>query len=260
MSQQTFRTIRDNYIVLSELTIRSTNRGTIGTCVKYDTYINDKNETNQQNNQQLTSNQPATNHSKGSKGSKGSKEVLQRPSADADGSAPVEPSAGPPRVRKARVPKLPAEPTDPRVNSRSFLKRLEASGLIISWARDGKLVGEILRARLASGVEDPQEELLKLWSRFLTLDSDPVSEVFTMRGRAHDVPAFRQHLNLLIEGASGNGKVHHPQATCPDHGPGAMRREAWAGKLVLKCQTCEFAYRTEALWTDRPQSWEKDLK
>ena len=67
-----------------------------------------------------------------------------------------------------------------------------------------------------------------------------------------------QFRNLPVP--SENGKAHHPQATCPDHGQGGMRREAWAGKLVLKCQTCEFAYRTEALWTDRPQSWEKDLK
>lgn len=166
----------------------------------------------------------------------------------------ASPEAPPVPSRKASK-----APVDPRVNSRPFLKRLEDAGLLISWARDGKLVGEILRARLASGVDDAQGELVTLWDRFLEIDSDPASGVFTMRGRAHDVPAFRQHLNLLLEGASGNGKAHHPQATCPDHGPGSMRREAWAGKLVLKCHACEFAYRTEALWTERPQEWEKTL-
>lgn len=58
---------------------------------------------------------------------------------------------------------------------------------------------------------------------------------------------------------SENGKAHHPPAMCPDHGPSAMRREAWGGKLVLKCHKCQFAYRTEALWTERPQEWEKTL-
>jgi len=66
---------------------------------------------------------------------------------------------------------------------------------------------------------------------------------------------IEQFINLIQQPK----KITNQQATCPEHGPGSMRREAWAGKLVLKCQQCEFAYRTEALWTERPQEWEKTL-
>lgn len=74
LSFQTFRTIRDVFVTLSELTIKSTNRGSIATIVNYNTYIGDKTENDKQTNKEVTSNQQATNNLKDSKGSKDSKE------------------------------------------------------------------------------------------------------------------------------------------------------------------------------------------
>ena len=208
LSDKAIRVAIRNLVILKEIFVgranERANENNVLTCVNYDIWCDSIEPEGQRKAQQRANKGPTKGQEQeGEEGEEG-KEVLQKLSASADGSAPAEPPAGPPKVRKARVPKLPTEPTDPRVSSRPFLKRLEAGGMVVSWARDGKLVGEILRARLASGVEDPQQELEALWDRFLELDSDPVSEVFTMRGRSHDVPAFRQHLNLLLEQARGN--------------------------------------------------------
>jgi len=62
MSEQTVRTILNRLKTAGNLTIKSTNRFSIVSIVNWDTYNGNGIENNQQVNQQLTSNQPATNH------------------------------------------------------------------------------------------------------------------------------------------------------------------------------------------------------
>ena len=99
------------------------------------------------------------------------------------------------------------------LNCNIFLRRAEAEGLVPTWVRDGKIVKEILAQRRRQGIEDPQAEAWAMWESFLLIPTDANSPVFTMRGRAHDIPAFRQHYQWLLENAhqaNGNGKAHHP--------------------------------------------------
>jgi len=63
-SIQNLRTIVKRFESLSELTSKSTNRGTILTIVNYDIYTDQTNKINTQTNKQLTSNQQGTNNSK----------------------------------------------------------------------------------------------------------------------------------------------------------------------------------------------------
>lgn len=231
MSVQTFRTICEEFIHLSELTIKPTNRGTIGTCVFYDAYINDQQETNQQTNQQVTSKSPATNHSKGSEDYKEeSKPPLIPPITVAH--ATVSEAAPPPpkRVRK------PRPETDPLTNPNLFLDRVEASGreTVIAWGKDSALVKGVLAGRLRAGVVDPQTEMWEMWERFAAGEANGA---FTMRERAHDIPAFIQHYNLLMEKSSANGKTHTP--TPPGSAPPPPKtHNSGAGVYDRTCPDC----------------------
>jgi len=66
ISEQSIRTCLDRLKSTKEVTIKSTNKYTIITICNYESYQCDENETNQHinqvTNQQLTNNQPATNH------------------------------------------------------------------------------------------------------------------------------------------------------------------------------------------------------
>jgi len=62
ISEQTIRTCLERLKKTKEITIQSTNKYSIITVCNYEQYQNKKNITNQQTNQQLTNNQPATNH------------------------------------------------------------------------------------------------------------------------------------------------------------------------------------------------------
>jgi len=62
ISEQTLRTCLRRLESSKEITIQSTNKYSIITVCKYDEYQPKKNTTNQQSNQQLTNNQPTTNH------------------------------------------------------------------------------------------------------------------------------------------------------------------------------------------------------
>ena len=64
---QTVRTVLNQLKNMGKLTIKSTSHGTIASITEYDTYVGIPSKTNQQTNQQLTSNQPATNHSEETK-------------------------------------------------------------------------------------------------------------------------------------------------------------------------------------------------
>ena len=71
MGVQELRTCLNRLVSTGEITIQSTNRGSIITIVKWDEYQGSPSNTNQQSNQrtnqQVTSNQPATNQQKRNK-------------------------------------------------------------------------------------------------------------------------------------------------------------------------------------------------
>ena len=67
ISEREFRTIRDRFLKVSELTVESSNRGTIATIVNFDIYVRNISQTDQQSDQQsgqqTTSKRPANDHS-----------------------------------------------------------------------------------------------------------------------------------------------------------------------------------------------------
>jgi hypothetical protein len=62
LSEQTIRTFLDFLKTSQNITIRTTNKFSVISIVNWRTYQEEENEINQQINQPLTSNQPATNH------------------------------------------------------------------------------------------------------------------------------------------------------------------------------------------------------
>ena len=75
LSEQTIRTTINKLKKLQKLTIKPTNKFSIITINNWDSYQGTQNETNQQNNQVVTSNQPASNHKQECKNEKNVKNV-----------------------------------------------------------------------------------------------------------------------------------------------------------------------------------------
>jgi len=85
ISEQTIRTCVQNLKKLENLTIKTTNKFSIISIVNWGIYQQEKNQINQQINQQLTNNQPTTNHKQECKECKECKEYI---SSEEDKSKP----------------------------------------------------------------------------------------------------------------------------------------------------------------------------
>ena len=79
LSRQETRTLMDWLKKVEFLTIETTKRGSIGTIIELDTYINDQKESNQPANQQPTNSQPTANHIPKDKGIKDKEKTTYTP-------------------------------------------------------------------------------------------------------------------------------------------------------------------------------------
>ena len=81
LSRQAIRTLTYWFKKVEFLTIKTTNRGSIGTIIEFNTYISDQRKNNQPTNQQPTNSQPTANHIPKDKGIKDKKNIytLKKP-------------------------------------------------------------------------------------------------------------------------------------------------------------------------------------
>ena len=97
----------------------------------------------------------------------------------------------PRRVRKEKVP------ADPITNPTPVLELIYSDNTIMAcWARDGKIIKELLKREKALGEADPHEVVYRRWQMFRNGAAD--SDIRT-RGRSKDVLLFSLVYQLLIE-------------------------------------------------------------
>ncbi len=88
MSEHRIRTALKRLVDSQEITIESTKRFTLITILNYDKYQSKHEASNQKSNQQLTNNQPTTNHIQEEEEGKEEKDIIRVPGGIAEGDNP----------------------------------------------------------------------------------------------------------------------------------------------------------------------------
>src|SRR3990167_2109320 len=230
-SPRTIRTVLSWFQKRSELTIKTTNRGSILTIVNYDLYTCLKKENDQENDQEPTKNRPRTDHSEEVK------EVKE-----------VEPKS-----MSANDDQLaPKDRDDTDVGKVSFYYKAHIhpkSRLL----KSGKTK---VRARLNTFAAS---ELIRAMENFRNFRDPKDGSAWWIENCAwrgfdwffSSDKRIDQFLNL-----PANGRLAQSSPlNCPQHGK-LTRLKDDEGQLVFRCRECDHHFQTGKSWTTHLQTWE----
>ena len=168
ISEQSIRTVFEKLKSTNEITIKSTNKYSIVTICNYNKYQDDKREINQATNQQLTNNQPTTNHKQ---------------------------ECNNIRIKDKDINTLSSgskKPADPRIKdfidyAYSTCKEQKGFNLHIDGGKDGIAVKRLLSTH-------DIETLKKLWDQMLSSEDEFIQKAGISIG------VFKSQINKLISG------------------------------------------------------------
>src|SRR3990167_566764 len=231
VSPRTIRTVLSWFQKRSELTSKTTNRGSILTIVNYDLYACLKKENDQENDQEPTNSRPKTDHSEEVKEVKELEHKSM--SANADALAPKD-----------------REDTDVEKVSSYYKANIHPKSRLL---KSGKTK---VRARLNTFAASELIRAMKNFRDFRDPKDGSAWWIDNCAWRGFDWffesdKRIDQFLNLPT-----NGRLTQSSPlNCPQHGKMARLKDD-EGQLVFKCRECDHHFKTGKSWTTHVQTWE----